>query len=140
MILSFAWTTDALLLGKKTCTRRAWSDRTANSWVNAYKGDRLIHSAWNKMPLCRGAKKIADILLTQLPYQERLRDMPQSDLSAEGGLWSSKEEFINLFGNPELVVWVVRFELAMPPKGQLRDAIALGRSSLPPLPAIFPME
>lgn len=76
------------------------------------KRDHLIHSAWNKMPLCRGAKKIADIRLTQLPYQERLTDMPQSDLEAEGGLWSSLDEYINLFGSPDLVVWVVRFELA----------------------------
>jgi len=26
MILSFAWTTDALLAGRKTCTRRVWKD------------------------------------------------------------------------------------------------------------------
>jgi len=130
MILSFAWTTDALLLGKKTCTRRLWSERTARAWVNAYNSDRLIHSAWNKMPLCRDAKKIADIRLTKSPYQERLTDMPQSDLEAEGGLWSSLEEFINLFGSPDLVVWVVRFELSMPPKGQARDVIASGKYSL----------
>ncbi len=130
MILSFAWTTDALLAGKKTCTRRLWNERTARAWVNAYNSDRLIHSAWNKMPLCRDAKKIADIRLTKGPYQERLTDMPQSDLSAEGGLWSSLDDFINLFGSPDLVVWVVRFELSMPPKGQARDVIAPGKYSL----------
>jgi hypothetical protein len=127
MILSFAWTTEALLAGQKTCTRRLWSDRTAKSWINAYKGDRLIHSAWNKIPLCRGAKKIADIRLTKCPYQEILADMPQSDLSAEGGLWSSLGEFINLFGSPDLLVWVVRFELVMPPQAQAWDAIAPGQ-------------
>jgi len=115
MLLSFTWTTDALLAGNKTCTRRCWSERTAKSWINAYKSDRLIHSAWDKTPFCRGARKIADIRLTKGPYQERLADMPQSDLSAEGGLWSSKEEFINLFGSPDKVVWVVRFELACSP-------------------------
>lgn len=123
MILSFAWTTGALLSGKKTCTRRVWSERTGKSWVNAYNGDRLIHSAWNKMPFCRGAKKIADIRLTKGPYQERLTDMPQSDLADEGGLWSSLDEFINLFGSPDLVVWVVRFELVMPLQRQARDGI-----------------
>lgn len=91
------------------------SDRTAKSWVNAYKGDRLIYSAWNKMPLCRGAKKITDIRLTKRPYQEKLADMPQSDLDTEGGLWVSLEEFIKLFGSPNKVVWVVRFELAIAP-------------------------
>ena len=39
MILSFAWTTDALLAGNKTCTRRLWSERTAKAWMNAYKSD-----------------------------------------------------------------------------------------------------
>ncbi len=120
MILSFAWTTDVLLAGKKTCTRRVWSERTARAWVNAYQGERLLHSAWNKMPLFKGAKKIADIRLTQLPYQERLGDMPQSDLSAEGGLWTSKEEFIKLFGSPDIVVWVVRFELESAPSEEFR--------------------
>ena len=118
MILSFTWTTDALLAGKKTCTRRVWSERTARAWVNAYQGDRLLHSAWDKMPLCRGAKKIADIQLTHLPYRERLKDMPESDLDAESGLWKSRDEFINLFGSPERVVWVVRFRLVMPPRRQ----------------------
>lgn len=49
----------------------------------------------------------------------RLKDMPQSDLKAEGGLWSSLDEFINLFGSPERVVWVVRFRLVMPHSGQV---------------------
>jgi len=46
-----------------------------------------------------------------LPYQERLADMLESDLEAEGGLWADKEEFLNLFSDPDLIVWVVRFEL-----------------------------
>ena len=50
--------------------------------------------------------------VTQPIYQERLCDMPESDLEAEGGLWASGQEFIDLFGgNPNRVVWVVRFEL-----------------------------
>ena len=136
MILSFAWTTDVLLAGKKTCTRRVWSDRTARAWVNAYTSDapkatcpfrdRLIHSAWNKCSFLKGAKKIADIRLTQLPYRERLANMPESDLEAEGGLWASRDEFINLFGSPDIVVWVVRFELTLSPRGQAWDAITPG--------------
>ncbi len=43
MILSFSWTTDALLAGKKTCTRHQWSPRTAQSWMNAYRFGRHIH-------------------------------------------------------------------------------------------------
>ena len=37
--------------------------------------------------------------------------MPEEDLVAEGGLWDSKEEFIELFGDPGEKVVVVRFEL-----------------------------
>lgn len=62
-------------------------------------------------PLVKGAKKVGLIRLTQPPYQEQLSDMPILDLEAEGGLWASIEEFISLFGSPDLVVWVVRFEL-----------------------------
>lgn len=130
MILSFAWTTDALLTGKKTCTRRVWSDRTARAWVSAYKSDRLFHSAWDQCSFVKGAKKIADIRLTHLPYRERLKDMPESDLDAEGGLWSSLDEFINLFGSPDTVVWVVRFRLVMPHSRHAWEAIAPGQRSL----------
>lgn len=36
--------------------------------------------------------------------------MPESDLEAEGGLWATKEEFVELFGgDQEEVVAVVRF-------------------------------
>lgn len=37
--------------------------------------------------------------------------MLKADLEAEGGLWVDKGEFIKLFGGPDLIVWVVRFEL-----------------------------
>lgn len=112
MILAFSWTVDALLSGKKNCTRRTWSDRTAQSWIRAYQQGELIHQAWDHNPRVKGAKKIADIRLTQVPYQEQLANMPDSDLEAEGGLWRDKQEFIALFGKSDLVVWVVRFELA----------------------------
>jgi hypothetical protein len=111
MILSFAWTTEALLAGKKTCTRRLWSDRTASSWIKACQSGRWVHQAWNNPPFVKGASKVADIRLTHLPYQQRLIDMPLDDLEAEGGLWTSKEEFISLFSRADQIVWVVRFEL-----------------------------
>ena len=58
------------------------------------------------------SQKIALLRLTQPIYQERLCDLPESDLEAEGGLWASGQEFIDLFGgNPNQIVWVVRFEL-----------------------------
>lgn len=116
MILTFAWTTDALLSGKKTCTRRQWSDRTAQSWISACQKGNWIHQAWDNIPRVKGAKRVGDIRLTQIPYQERLADMPHSDVEAEGGLWRDKEEFVALFGRSDLVVWVVRFELTKIPE------------------------
>ena len=112
MILSFAWTSEVLLSGQKICTRRIWSNRTAQTWLKAYNNGRLVHQAWDKCAFCHLAKKIADIYLTQPIYQELLCDLPESDLEAEGGLWASGQEFIDLFGGySNRVVWVVWFEL-----------------------------
>jgi hypothetical protein len=55
---------------------------------------------------------VGTIRLTCEPYKERLADMPEGDVVAEGGLWASKQEFIEAFGGgPDLAVVVVRFGL-----------------------------
>lgn len=109
MIISFGWTTSAFLAGDKTCTRRQWSPRHMAAWQKAYDQGRLIHDAWDKNPRCRG-QRIGQIRLACRPYYERLADMHPDDLAAEGGLWTSIEEFITLFGDPAQEVCVVRFE------------------------------
>jgi hypothetical protein len=51
--------------------------------------------------------------------------MPEGDVEAEGGMWESKREFIELFGgDPNLAVVVVRFELIRP--GQTEEAQGRG--------------
>ena len=71
----------------------------------------LIVDAYDRSPRA-GGQKVATIRLTCDPYRERLADMPEEDLAAEGGLWVSKEEFIQLLGgDPEDQVTVIRFEL-----------------------------
>ena len=110
MLISFAWTTEALLEGRKTCTRRRWKERYFQQWVRAWREGRLIHDAWDKLPRAHG-KKVARIRLTCEPYREALKDMPECDLEAEGGYWSSKAEFMELFGDPEEAMVVVRFEV-----------------------------
>lgn len=110
MILSFAWTTQAFLGGRKTVTRRSWAPRTMAAWQRAWDEGRLEHDAADKV-LFAGGKRIGKIRLTCRPYWERLADMPESDLEAEGGLWASLEDFIALQGgDPEKQVAVVRFE------------------------------
>ena len=110
MILSFNWTTDAYLSGRKTCTRRRWAPSHLRQWQRAWDEGRHVHDAWDKSPRCKG-KKVGQFRLTCRPYWERLEDMPEQDLQAEGGLWASVEEFVELFGgNPDQDVAVVRFE------------------------------
>jgi len=114
MILSFAWTTEALLAGRKTCTRRRWSSRHYGAWRQAWREGRREHQAWDKSPRA-GGKRVGPIRLTCEPYKERLGDMPEGDVEAEGGIWESKREFIELFGgDPDLAVVVIRFELIRP--------------------------
>lgn len=111
MNLSFALTTDAFLKGQKTVTRRIWKDSHAQQWIRAWERDpSQIHVAWNKSPRAKGVA-IGHFKLAAAPYQEALGLMPDSDLLQEGGLWASKQEFIDLFGgDPTLIVWVLRFQ------------------------------
>ena len=107
-IISFAWTTKALLEGKKTVTRRKWSDKYALMFK---KGDLV--KAYDKSPRS-GGKHRATIRLTHDPYKECLIDMPEEDIANEGGLWDSKDEFISLFPDSNTIVWVIRFEVIEP--------------------------
>lgn len=92
MNISFAWTLEPLLAGKKTVTRRKWAKRTIKRWQRAWDNGPRLHDAYDKLP-CWGGKKIGYIGLTARPYMERLADMPESDVEAEGGLWDSLEEY-----------------------------------------------
>lgn len=105
MIISFALTHGQIKAGQKTVTRRLWKDNHAAKFK---VGQRVI--AYDKSPRNKG-KPIGYLEITD-KYREQLKDMPEADLCAEGGLWESKKEFIDLFGgNTELKVWVIRFKL-----------------------------
>ncbi|MCT7953376.1 hypothetical protein NG798_26610 [Ancylothrix sp. C2] len=123
MILSFSITSklakekgmdDPLLTGTKTVTRRLWKPATAEKYQRIFHHQEIVR-AWNNAPYVPGSHHIADIILTHIPYQEKLMDMPESDLLAEGGLWGTKDEFIRCVcrgkPNPDLVVWVCRFKI-----------------------------
>ena len=111
--ISFAWTTPALLAGRKTVTRREWNNRYARS----FKDGELV-AALDKVYRA-GGKQVATIRLTQAPYQSD--KLPEGDWEGEGfaylesigatvngetphALWHSW-----LAARP--VFWVVRFEL-----------------------------
>ena len=61
-IISFAWTTPALLAGAKTVTRRDWKGRHGMAF---HEGDFV--QAWDRSPRV-GGKQVATIQLTESPY------------------------------------------------------------------------
>lgn len=111
-ILSFALTTEELLSGQKTVTRRDWKDSYMEGWQRWYDEGRRLHDAYDQIPIA-GGKKIAEIRLTERPYWEPLREMPTEDLEAEGGMVGTKEAFYEMVGlPPSQEVAVIRFTLA----------------------------
>ena len=121
-IISFAWTTPALLAREKTVTRRAWKDRFARQFK---AGDQV--AAYDKLARNHG-RKVATIELTCDPYQELVSDAPDSDYEAEGfGFFERHPEQLPAnapwpvvhramwqsfrFDDPGKLMWVVRFEV-----------------------------
>jgi len=123
-IISFAWTSAALVMGRKTVTRRDWKPE-----YGARFKLREVVKAYDRQPRYQG-KHIANILLVQKPVQEPGTAMPDSDFEGEGfafyetfpqcmpktkreqygdGLWL-KESFEDWQAQSDLD-WVVRFEL-----------------------------
>ena len=84
--ISMAWTSPALLAGRKTVTRRAWDHAYARRFR---KGD--IVAAYDRSPRS-GGKKIAEIELVMDPYLEPLAAMPSSDFEAEGFKYLNEEK------------------------------------------------
>lgn len=85
MIISFAWTTPALLAGEKTVTRREWSDDYAAKF---HKGD--IVDAYNRQARF-GGKLIGRIKLLETPYKEWSNLIPEEDYEKEGFLYLERK-------------------------------------------------
>lgn len=77
-IITFAWTTPALLAGEKMVTRREWKRHYAES----FRAGELI-SAYDRSQRI-GGKKVATIRLTAAPSWEPDSAAPDSDFEAEG--------------------------------------------------------
>ncbi len=114
-IISFAWTTDALLAGAKTMTRRNWSD----SFARSFKAGEVV-AAYDRSPRIHG-KQVATIRLTAAPYRQRTSRMKDDDFQAEGLGWmclnhrliqgKDPESFFSDWLEADETVWVVPFEL-----------------------------
>ena len=96
MIISFAWTTPALLDGRKTVTRRDWPDSHA---VKFKPGDEAI--AYDKQPMYGGVPvarlKLVSIRREALSELVKDRSYGNAELRREGGLWRDVDEFVALF-------------------------------------------
>jgi len=116
MRMSFAWTTEALVAGLKTATRRFWTDAYARGF---HKGDLV--KADNRQPRF-GGEQVATIRLTHEPYQQTLNQMTHEDFLKEGALWKDQTgkplwrdrveyQAAMLDQGKGDVVWVLEFEL-----------------------------
>ena len=62
------------------------------TWQKAWDQERRRHKAYDRNPRV-GGRRVGYIELVARPYWEPLGDMPESDLAAEGGQWSTLAEF-----------------------------------------------
>jgi hypothetical protein len=110
MILTFAKTEAEFLAGIKTVTRRFYKSTQTARWQAQWDKGNLLHQAYDKSPR-QGGKQIGWFRLTERPYLEALRDMPASELEAEGGMVDSLEAFRELVNKePDDEATVIRFE------------------------------
>lgn len=113
MIISFAWTTPALLAGAKTVTRREWKPE----YASRFKVGMLV-DAWDRSPRTGKGKKVATIRLTRDPYLQWTDDLPRSHYEREGFVWmeengleGSVRDTLGEWNMRPRFIWVVEFEL-----------------------------
>lgn len=132
-IISFGWTTPALLAGEKTCTRRDWSASHAMS----FRPGELV-AAWNALPrVGKSPRQVATVRIESVTWSD---EYPDEDWQREGfgylqahGLKIGQTEPLALWRlwrqwRPHQ--WVVRFELV-----EAREAPKAGRAPAPILQA-----
>ena len=106
-IISFSWTTKALLQGKKTVTRRRWQKCPI-------KPEDLIQ-AYDRSPRVRG--KCVAIIKILNTRQEPLNCVTDAEEVLEGGLWGSGKAFIQSWmdtypdDTPDSMVWRIEFKI-----------------------------
>jgi hypothetical protein len=115
VIISYAWTTDALLAGRKTCTRRDWNRDYAARFLEG-----TVHDAWNRSPRI-GGQKVGNVRIEQVPYREATRNIPDADFEGEGLKFMEEKgllirgitprEWFERWRASNEILWVVRFKL-----------------------------
>jgi hypothetical protein len=110
----FGWTSQ--YLPNKSVTRRDWKDSYGSQFIRAFEraaaiGKKLRVPATDKAYYA-GGKQIGWLIISEAPYKEALKNMPQVDLIAEGGMCATVEEFAAKYfkGDLEKEVWVLGFK------------------------------
>lgn len=78
MIISFAWTTEALLESRKKRTRRYWSLAYAKRFAVGSS-----HQAYDRLPRVHG-KQVGVVEITKIPHTELTATMTEEDYELEG--------------------------------------------------------
>ena len=118
-IISFAWTTPALLARRKTVTRRDWSPNYA---ARFHMGDLV--TAYGRSPR-HGGRPVATIRLTQEPYLGNTKDVPPEDYEREGFAYlesigaqidgATPQSLWHYWQEINQRLWVIRFEIVSIP-------------------------
>lgn len=88
MIVSFAYTSEPLLKGFKTVTRRMWKESHAKWFLEGRTFD-----AWDHLPFA-GGKKIAELVVETPPYREPVEYMTPLDVAREGYPGMTVDQFL----------------------------------------------
>jgi hypothetical protein len=116
VIISFAWTTPALLAGAKTMTRRDWKAEHASR----IRVGQIV-DAWDRSPRTGKGRKVATIRVAAQPLYQWSNTVDQGDWKAEGFDWllqhgspRDRERVMEIWNDWRVFpvrLWVVRFEL-----------------------------
>lgn len=82
LIISFAWTTPAVVIGEKTETRRDWSRKTIVAARKVMESGALVQ-AYDRSPRF-GGKEFGTIRITEIVDQEHSQAIPATAWQAEG--------------------------------------------------------
>jgi len=140
MIISFAWTTAALLAGRKSRTRRYWKPEYAARFKPG-----SLHDAYDRSPRYHG-KKVGTVQITRRPYQQHTSKMTEEDYEAEGFKWMEENNKRIRFTTPRAffegwklngqVVYVVDFQF-FPLEGSAEPGAAGVVQGPHPAPRLF---
>lgn len=113
MIISFAWTTPALLAGAKTMTRREWSAEHAARFTVG-----MLVDAWDRSPRTGKGRKVATIRIMREPRRESTFTISREDYRREGFTWlqdhgyhGQVEAVLRSWALEPREVWIVEFKL-----------------------------